>query len=66
MRTDQTKQSKSLSNLYNEKYGLNLGEFNHTIGTEWVPKHHVQHLPNMCLLRDAWMEDDNDLNYDRI
>ena len=38
MRTDQTKQtaghkSKILPNLFNEKYGLKLGEFNNTTGT---------------------------------
>ena len=28
--------SKILSNLFNKKYGLNLGDFNNTTGTEWV------------------------------
>ena len=28
--------SKTLSNLFNEKYGLKLGEFNNTTGTERV------------------------------
>ena len=32
--------SKILSNLFNEKYGLNLGELNNTTGTERV-KHTV-------------------------
>ena len=31
--------SKILSNLYNEKYGLNLGDFNNTAGTEKVKLH---------------------------
>ena len=42
MRTDQTKskllkiKSKILSNLFNEKYMLKLGEFNNATGTERV------------------------------
>ena len=28
--------SKSLSNLFDEKYGLKLGEFNNTTGTERI------------------------------
>ena len=41
MRNGQTKQatedeSKFLSNLFNETYGLKLGEFNNTTGTERV------------------------------
>ena len=31
--------SKILSNLFNEKYGLKLGEFNYTTGTERVKIH---------------------------
>ena len=43
MRTEQTKQTtkdkyKILSNLSNEEYGLELGEFNNTTGTERVNK----------------------------
>ena len=30
--------SKILSNLFNEKYGFKLGEFNNTTGTERVNK----------------------------
>ena len=38
MRIDQTKPTESqiLSNLFNEKYGLRLGEFKNTTGTERV------------------------------
>ena len=42
MRSDKKKskllkiKSKILSNLFNEKYGLKLGEFNNTTGTERV------------------------------
>ena len=39
MRIDQTKpkiKSQILSNLFNEKYGLRLGEFNNTTSTERV------------------------------
>ena len=39
MRIDQTKpkiKSQILSNLFNEKYGLRLGEFKNTTGTERV------------------------------
>ena len=41
MRTDQTKpttkiKSQILSNLFNEKYRLRLGEFKNTTGTERV------------------------------
>ena len=33
-----TIKSKILSNFFNEKYGLMLGEFNNTTGTERVKK----------------------------